>query len=112
MPGFLMGIAVTANETARNGCRKNDRFRRAHAALTLRPARQDPVGADRDLIPTSGGRTAQGVLADHLARSMRTRSEFSRRRSNTIRLPSGVISNVRIAAPPLRRVSGLRFFVA
>ena len=53
-----------------------------------------------------------GVLGDHLARSMRTISEFSRKRSNTIRLPSGAMSNVRMAAPPLRRVSGLRFFVA
>ena len=49
---------------------------------------------------------------DHFARSIRTRSQFSRKRSNTIRLPSGVMSNVRIAALSLRRVSCLHLFVA
>jgi hypothetical protein len=44
-------------------------------------------------------------------RSIRTTSEFSRRRSKTICLPSGVISNVRIAAGSVKLVKGRLFIV-
>ena len=54
----------------------------------------------------------KGTYIDHLLRSIRTMSEFSRKRSNTICLPSGVTSKVRIASVPLRRVSCRDSFVA
>jgi hypothetical protein len=48
----------------------------------------------------------------HFGRSIRTISEFSRKRSNTICLPSGVMSKVRVNALLLRWVSVRVFFVA
>ncbi len=54
--------------------------------------------ANGEILLTCYGR------ACFVARSMSRMSEFSRKRSNTIRLPSEVISKVRIAAGLLSRV--------
>src|SRR5712671_6842756 len=59
------------------------------------------------------GHAGTGDLESALyGRSIRTTSEFSRKRSNTICLPSGVMSNVNMAAGSSSSVSGRVFFVA
>jgi hypothetical protein len=50
-------------------------------------------------------------LAYVRGRSIITTSEFSRKRSNTICLPSSVTSNVIIAAGSVKLVSGRHFIV-
>ena len=107
------GVAKSGNATIELSARRRVAIVRSHL-----PGRARKQVSDRSLAPLTsdnqpgfGHRVALDVT-DHFARSIRTRSEFSRKRSNTIRLPSGVMSNVRIAALSLRRVSCLHLFVA
>lgn len=68
--------------------------RRTSSAGVRRSAVANPLAGREGFVP--GGRRAQ--RASCLWRSINTMSELSRRRSKTIRLPSGVTSNVRIVS--------------